>query len=149
MPVLCRSPLVFCRRSRRRAISLLEVLISMFVTLVGIVSLFSLIALGRFEMLEGSKADRAMSLARQAQREIKIRGILRPMQLPTPTSSATVSTWRTYDPSTGNTTPTTFGTAVGFAIDPLSIGTNSGNSAPINNFPPFINSTTGFGTTPG
>ncbi len=46
----------------RRGITLLEVAISMFVLLVGVFSAFSLITLGRFEMLEGAKADRAMSL---------------------------------------------------------------------------------------
>ncbi len=54
--------------ARRRGISLLEVLISMFVMLVGVISVFSLVALGRFEMLEGSKADRAMTVARSAGR---------------------------------------------------------------------------------
>ncbi len=54
-----------CPAAVRCGITLLEVLISMFVMLVGVISVFSLIALGRFEMLEGSKADRAMSLARR------------------------------------------------------------------------------------
>ena len=51
---------------RRRGITLLEVAISMFILLVGVLSVFSLITLGQHEMLEGSKADRAMSLARSA-----------------------------------------------------------------------------------
>ncbi len=64
---------------RRRGITLLEVAISMFILLVGVLSVFSLITLGRYEMLEGSKADRAMSLARSAQQDMLTRGFLKPL----------------------------------------------------------------------
>ena len=68
------------RRSQRRGISLLEVLISMFVMLVGVISVFALITLGRFEMLEGTKSDQAMSLGRRGQHLMLARGFLRPLQ---------------------------------------------------------------------
>jgi len=62
----------------RRGISLLEVLISMFVLLVGLVGVAALIPAGRKEMLEGGKSDRAAALATGALHDLKVRGVLNP-----------------------------------------------------------------------
>ena len=64
----------------RRGITLLEVLISMFVALVGLSGLAALFWLGGIEMSEGAKLDRAMGVARAAQRSLKLLGMLRPIQ---------------------------------------------------------------------
>ena len=62
----------------RRGISLLEVLISMGVLAVGIMGVAALIPAGRFEILQGAKADHAGMIGRAAFREIKVRGYLNP-----------------------------------------------------------------------
>jgi type II secretory pathway pseudopilin PulG len=134
---------------RRRGISLLEVLISMFVMLVGAVSLFALITLGRYEMLEGSKADQAMSVARSAQRLLKADGMLRPVQ--NDGSGNLVQMW--LDPTgtpfvtspnptmpfqltiNGSSPALTYDSA-GFVLDPLGVAVNSTNGSAITNFPP-------------
>lgn len=71
--------------SRRRGISLLEVLISMFILLVGLAGIASLLPAGRSEIMSGVKLDYAMMLGRNAFRELKSRGYLKPP----PTASAT------------------------------------------------------------
>jgi type II secretory pathway pseudopilin PulG len=77
---------------RRRGITLLEVLISMFVALVGLAGLASLFWLGGVEMSEGAKIDRAMAVARAAQRTFKILGMHRPIQSYTTTSGGVTTT---------------------------------------------------------
>lgn len=62
----------------RRGITLLEVLISVFVMLVGLLGVMSLIPVGKFEQTRGTKADRSAACGRAALREIKTRGILNP-----------------------------------------------------------------------
>ena len=64
----------------RRGITLLEVLISMFVALVGLAGLAALFWVGGVEMGEGAKADRALSVARAAHRTFRILGMHRPVQ---------------------------------------------------------------------
>ena len=66
---------------RRRGISLLEVLISMFVLAIGIMGVAALIPAGRFEILQGAKADHAGMVGRAAFRELKVRGFLNPTAL--------------------------------------------------------------------
>lgn len=67
-------------RAQRHGISLLEVLISIFVMTVGLLGLAALIPIGRFEVQEAAKLDRGATLAKQAQRELLIRGLLDPSQ---------------------------------------------------------------------
>lgn len=61
---------------RRAGISLLEVLISIFVLVVGILGLAALIPIGRFEVQEAGKLDRAATSGKQAYREMRLRGLL-------------------------------------------------------------------------
>ena len=58
----------------------MEVLISMFVALVGLAGLAALFWLGGIEMSEGAKSERALAVARAAQRSFKILGMHRPVQ---------------------------------------------------------------------
>lgn len=62
--------------ARRSGISLLEVLISIFVLVVGILGLAALIPIGRFDVQEAGKIDRGAALGKQAQRELRLRGLL-------------------------------------------------------------------------
>lgn len=62
----------------RWGISLLEVLISMFIMMVGLLGVAALIPVGKFEVQRGAQADRASACGRAAMREIKVRGILDP-----------------------------------------------------------------------
>lgn len=61
---------------QRSGISLLEVLISIFVLVVGILGLAALIPIGRFEVQEANKLDRGAALGKQAYREMRLRGWL-------------------------------------------------------------------------
>jgi hypothetical protein len=92
---------------RRRGISLLEVLISMFVLLIGLVGVGAMIPAGRFEILQGVKLDYASMVGREAFRDLKVRGYLNP------------NNW--YNASGTNVfNGTTFTSTSGFvAIDPL------------------------------
>lgn len=60
----------------RHGITLMEVLISMFVAAVGLMGLAALIPVGRHNIQEAGKSDRANAVARAAYREIKTRGWL-------------------------------------------------------------------------
>ncbi len=118
----------------------------MFVMLVGVISVFSLIALGRFEMLEGSKADRAMSIRSQAPAgEMLARGYLRPVQMDIVTNQylpmwVTPSGTCPWGPSSMTITATAPAWPLGsspimpfdggtptypYAIDPLGVAANS------------------------
>ncbi len=67
-----------CRRLRRRGITLTEVLISMFVLMIGLLGVAAMIPAGRHEILEGTKIDNATAVGRAAFRDLKIRGYLNP-----------------------------------------------------------------------
>ena len=63
---------------RRRGISLLEVLISMFVLAVGLMGVAALIPAGQHEIVEAAKLDNAAMLGRAAFRDMQVRGYLNP-----------------------------------------------------------------------
>ncbi len=65
---------------RRRGISLLEVLISMFILLVGLLGVGALIPVGRMEVGEADRYDRTAAVGRAAFREIKVRRMLSPYE---------------------------------------------------------------------
>lgn len=62
----------------RRGITLLEVLISMFIMTVGLLSVASLVPLGKVQQARADKAVRSSACGRSAFREISIHGILNP-----------------------------------------------------------------------
>ena len=64
------------RATPRRGVSLLEVLISIFVISVGLMSLAMLIPAGAMAINEANKADRSGACGRSAMREVKIRRML-------------------------------------------------------------------------
>jgi len=66
------------RRRRRRGVSLMEVLVSIFVILFGMLAVGALLPVGRFEIAEALRADRAAACGRAALREVQVRGILHP-----------------------------------------------------------------------
>ncbi len=63
---------------RRKAITLLEVLMSMFVLAVGLLSVASLLPVGSFQAARALIDDRKAVLGQNAAREAKTRGLLRP-----------------------------------------------------------------------
>ena len=65
-------------RRRRRGISLLEVLISMFVLSIGLLGVASLMPIGKFAVREATKANQSAAAARAALRQLKVRRMLRP-----------------------------------------------------------------------
>lgn len=62
----------------RRGISLLEVLISMFILLVGLAGIASLLPAGRSEIIQGVKLDYATMIGRNAVRDLRAREMLNP-----------------------------------------------------------------------
>ncbi len=134
----------------------------MFVALVGLSGLAALFWLGGIEMSEGAKLDRATSVARSAQRSLKIYGMVRPIQACSNTPTSLVQTWITPAGATvdGSGTPasgspvqpvmpfsgTSFGGVAapsvaygyfsqGFAIDPLGVIANPASNVDSNNNP--------------
>jgi len=65
-------------KSPRLGISLLEILISMFVMLFGLMGVAALFPVGSFYVQQGEKFDRGNSLAQNAFEELLARGLLRP-----------------------------------------------------------------------
>jgi type II secretory pathway pseudopilin PulG len=102
---------------RRAGFSLLEVLISIFVILVGLLGIVAIIPVGNLAMVQATRADRTGTSGRGALREVQIRRML------------DSSTWR----HARNGLPVEFDTATGiavldnrasFCIDPLYIARN-------------------------
>ncbi len=122
------------RRLRRRAITLTEVLISMFVLMIGLLGVAAMIPAGRHEILEGAKIDNATAVGRAAFRDLKIRGYLNPanwrlangtsvvLQPPNPPDFPTQ--WFLTSNTFNQTNPPSVTPAV--AIDPLGITAPAG-----------------------
>jgi hypothetical protein len=72
---------------KNRGISLLEVLISMFIVLIGLLGIMAMIPAGRSDIVMGTKYDNATAMGQSTFREINIRGFLDPAQ------------WRVYTPT--------------------------------------------------
>jgi hypothetical protein len=104
----------------RRAISLTEVLISMFVLMIGLLGVAAMIPAGRHEILEGAKIDNATAVGRAAFRDLKIRGYLNPANwrdvgdTPILQNNLTFQYSNTFEQGTPGVTPAV-------AIDPLGI----------------------------
>ncbi|UUO05257.1 prepilin-type N-terminal cleavage/methylation domain-containing protein [Blastopirellula sp. J2-11] len=65
-------------RNRRRGITLVEVLMSTMVVMLGILGLISLIPLGSHLAERGTRSDRVASIGRRVQREAKVYGMMNP-----------------------------------------------------------------------
>lgn len=65
-------------RTSRRGISLMEVLISMFVLLFGLMGVAAIFPVGNYYAVEGEKHDLGQLIAQNAFEEIQARGMLRP-----------------------------------------------------------------------
>lgn len=145
---------VVARRARwagsmRRGLSLLEVLISILVTLVGLLGLAALIPAGHLQMQKASRTDHAAALGRGVLKELRFRGLLDPRKW----WVATDNVWSPLaaDPvlapqstaSTGTVTANYF-TDLGFVIDPIGVA-NLADAAPGNRdtwfFPSTVQST--------
>jgi len=77
----CRAPAIhhssfIPHHSRRRGLSLLEVLVSMAVLSLGLLGVAALIPIGKMAMVETNKSDRTGACGRAGQHEIKVRRML-------------------------------------------------------------------------
>lgn len=100
-------------RRARRGVSLLEVLISIFVILGGMLGVAALLPVGRYEMSMCLRADRAGNAGRAALRDAQVRGMLDP------------NAWCWYG---GQMTPPL---DMPVAIDPLGWAANLGTVFPV------------------
>jgi type II secretory pathway pseudopilin PulG len=112
--------------SRRRGISLMEVLISMFVLAIGLLGVAALIPAGRHEIVEATKLETAAMVGRNAFRDLQTRGYLNPNRWVN-SGGTNVYTPTSATPFTVNTGASD---QVAYAIDPL------GLTAPAGNYPP-------------
>jgi type II secretory pathway pseudopilin PulG len=127
--------LLISSRHARRGVSLLEVLVSMFIMLVGLAGVAALLPVGQHSLAEAAKADRAGACGRAGLREVKIRGILDPTKWVVHDSSSPLSAgnWTvrpaamppTAPTSTSYVVPTGFNQGSTYVIDPLFIAYNA------------------------
>jgi hypothetical protein len=125
----------------RPGISLLEVLISMFVLVIGLLGVAAMFPVGQSYVFKAAQYDRSATLGQAAFNEIRVRGMLRPDR----------DYWLRPDSPPGGTKPFLTGTPPGllanaldlrgiaFAIDPLACATNleGGGTATLTYFPAF------------
>ncbi len=78
-------------QSRRFGVTLLEVIVSMGIMVVGLMGMASLIPLGRLELAEGDRLDNSSTLGRGAFRELTVRGYLNPQMWVDPLTGASVA----------------------------------------------------------
>ncbi|HIQ21077.1 MAG TPA: hypothetical protein EYH34_07570 [Planctomycetes bacterium] len=124
--------------ARRRGITLLEVLVSIFIITFGLLGVLAVIPIGRFDLAEMHKADRAAACGRAGLREAQLRGFLNPrLWLYRNRIQAVV-----LGNPAGDAAALEFGE--GYALDPLFIANNQGpNDGPTASFPygvspPFV-----------
>jgi len=77
-PASCPARLRATRPARRRAITLLEVLVAMLVMTIGILGMAAIIPLGKLELAEGDMSDNSSTVGRWAFRDLSVRGYLKP-----------------------------------------------------------------------
>lgn len=65
---------------RRRGITLLEVLVSLLVLTVGLLGVAALLPIGKYEMEQAGRSDRAAVLGQAAFRDLQVRGLLSPLR---------------------------------------------------------------------
>lgn len=116
------------RFSARAGISLLEVVFSVGVVMIGLVGIAALLPIAGVQANKGAVADAAARRGRDAVREFHVRGM------------ANYNTWRWYDPAGGTFRPLTdieLLSGNSFCIDPrfVSRGTNAATHTRRNGFP--------------
>ncbi len=111
----------------RRGITLLEVLISMGVLLIGLMGVGAMIPAGRFEIKQGVKTDYGTTVGRAAFRELKARGYLNPRSWATG-AAVPVAVWQpAADPNRPFNTSGAATAQPAVAIDPLGITASAGS----------------------
>lgn len=85
------------RAGSRRGLSLLEVLMSLLVLTLGLLGVAALLPVGKHEMEQAARSDRASALGQAAFRDLQVRGVLDPHRWAHPETPATpwwhVSLW--------------------------------------------------------
>ncbi|MEM9353604.1 MAG: prepilin-type N-terminal cleavage/methylation domain-containing protein [Planctomycetota bacterium] len=74
----CTTPALYSRLPLRRGITLLEVLVSMFVLLFGLMGVAAVFPVASFYVTKGEQSDASSSVSNRAFDEIRARGMLRP-----------------------------------------------------------------------
>ena len=110
-------------RRARRGVSLMEVLISIFVILFGLLSVAALLPVGRFEIAQAMRADRAAACGRAALRDVQVRGLANPALWLAPNLTPVAPP---VPPPNGPPAMLPVAAFASFAIDPLYIAANSG-----------------------
>jgi Tfp pilus assembly protein PilV len=120
----------------RLGITLLEVMIAMGVLAVGIMSIASLLPVGRYQMSQAVVFDEASALGRAAFRDMQVHGYLRPatwLYVGPPLQAVTNGPLMTAPPGTGRTATGSPGSIGGFqqtppampmVLDPLMVAMN-------------------------
>ena len=105
-------------RAFRSAITLMEVLISMFVLLFGLMGVAAIFPVGNYYVVEGEKYDQGSILAQNAFEELQARGMLRPEAWLY--SSDELGPLQVIDPNTGQfSVAAADGPGHAFVIDPI------------------------------
>lgn len=101
----------------RRGITLLEVLVALLVLTVGLVGVAALLPIGKYEMEQAAKSDRAAVLGQAAFRDLQVRGLLSPLRW------SQVSGGPVLDPTTGGRTLALFSPPLlpPLVLDPLAV----------------------------
>lgn len=122
--------------SARSGISLMEVLISIFIMAIGMVSIASLLPVGGIQVEKANVEQYKAALGLNAQREFQIRGMANPLNWVQCNTSSNPAKWVTYAG-----TPAAYLPPV--AIDPLMVGAvvpaNAQDSKKIDSFPANAN----------
>jgi Tfp pilus assembly protein PilV len=122
----------------RSGISLMEVLISIFIMAVGMVSIASLLPVGGIQVQKANVEEQKAILGLNALREFQIRGMANPANWVQCNTSTNPAKWVAY-----NGTPVAYMPPL--AIDPLMVGSvvaaNAQDSKKIDTFPANVNST--------
>lgn len=110
---------------RRAGVSLLEVVFSIGIVLIGLVGIAALLPLAGVQASKGLTADRAAQLGQRAVQDFHVRGMTQPRS------------WRWFNPAASNFVP--FSPAIGqsFCIDPLLIGAGTTADFAVRNKFPF------------
>ncbi len=108
--------------SARAGVTLLEVMVSILIMAVGMVSLLTLFPLGALEMARAAKSDRGAAHGRAAFRESQIRGLLDPAMWLDANANPVLDWAGALGPPGANIAGPLPDYAPPYAIDPLAIG---------------------------